>query len=140
MRYETSVEIEATPELIWPVLIDVERWPEWTPSMRRVERVDEGEFGVDSRVRIKQPRLPAVIWRVTAFEPGRSFSWIARGAGMTTVADHRLAAGPTGATVVTLSIHQSGPLAPVLALFTERLTKRYVLMEAGGLKARSEAR
>ena len=40
---------------------------------------------------------------------------------------------------VTLGIHQSGPLAPIVALLAGGRTKRYVQMEADGLKTRCEA-
>jgi carbon monoxide dehydrogenase subunit G len=33
MHHETSIEIAASPELIWSTLSDVERWPDWTRSV-----------------------------------------------------------------------------------------------------------
>jgi carbon monoxide dehydrogenase subunit G len=42
MRYETQVAIHATPEAVWAVLAEVERWPEWTPSMTLVRRLERG--------------------------------------------------------------------------------------------------
>ncbi len=135
--YEVSVEIDATPDQVWRVLTDVERWPEWTPSVTRVERLDEGPFQVGTTTRIKQPKFPPAVWRVTELEPGQSFSWTARGPGVTTLAGHRIAPRSNGAEV-TLSIRQTGPLAWLAGLITARLTKRYVRTEANGLKRRSE--
>ncbi|MEA2502067.1 MAG: hypothetical protein QOD01_2178 [Actinomycetota bacterium] len=137
MDYEFAVEIDAAPDEVWMALTDVERWPEWTPSMTRVERLDPGPFQVGSTARIKQPRFPAVVWRVTELEPGQSFSWTASGSGVTTLAGHRIT--PRGDGVeVTLSVRQTGPLAWLAGLITSRLTQRYVQMEANGLKRRSE--
>jgi hypothetical protein len=39
---------------------------------------------------------------------------------------------------VTFGIRQSGALAPMIALLTAARTKRYVQMEADGLKRRAE--
>jgi uncharacterized protein YndB with AHSA1/START domain len=137
LHYETTVEIDATPDEVWRVLTDIERWPEWTPSMTRVERLDEGPFQVGSTARVKQPRLPPTVWRVTDLEPGQSFSWTASGPGVTTLAGHRITPRSEGVGV-TLSIRQTGPLAWLARLITSRLTARYVQMEANGLKRRSE--
>ena len=137
MDYEISAEIDATPDQVWRVMTDVERWPEWTPSMTRVERLDPGPFQVGSTARIKQPKFPAVVWQVTELEPEQSFSWTASGAGVTTLACHRIT--PRGDGVeVTLSVRQTGPLAWLAGLITSRLTQSYIQMEANGLKRRCE--
>jgi uncharacterized protein YndB with AHSA1/START domain len=139
VEYEVAVEIAAPPERVWAVLVDVERWPEWTPTMTRVRRLDRGPFGTGSAARIKQPRLPPAVWRVTAFDPGRSFSWTATGPGVRTVAGHHLGPGSDGSVTVTLTIEQSGPLAGLLWRLTSGLTRRYVDTEAHSLKRRCEA-
>ncbi len=139
MRYEVSVDIDATPDEVWTVLTDVESWPEWTASMTRVRRLDSGPFGVGSRARVKQPWLPPVVWRVIEFEPGRSFAWQAESPGGTTVGDHRLTENPAGGVTATIEIRQAGPLASLFGMLTSGLTRRYVDLEANGLKRRSEA-
>ena len=136
---ETHVDIAAGPEEVWAVLVDVERWPEWTASMSKVERLDGGPFAVGSRVRIKQPRLPPTVWKVTALDPGQAFSWNAESPGVTTVADHRVTPAGPGVVKVTLGIRRSRPLAPVIDALFGRITRRYVAMEAEGLKRRCEA-
>jgi hypothetical protein len=45
-----------------------------------------------------------------------------------------------GGSKVTLWIEQTGLMVPMLALFYKGLTRRYVTMEAEGLKRRCEAR
>lgn len=134
MRYDISVEVEAAPERIWTVLTDVERWPEWTASMTRVDLVDSQPFGLGSEVLVKQPKLPETRWRVTLVEPGRSFTWQARRPGVTMVAAHRMAAPPGAPVKVTLSIAQTGFLAPPTGVLLAGLIRRYVTMEAYGLK------
>ena len=138
MHVETAVEIDAPPERVWEIMSDVERWPEWTASVERAQRLDDGPLRLGSRARLKQPKFPPVVWEVTDLEPGRSFSWTARSAGVTSVGHHRIAPGAAGAVTVTLRLDQEGPLAPLLAFFTSKLTRRYVEAEAQGLKRRCE--
>ncbi len=139
MDYAVSIAINAPPERVWAVLTDVRRWPEWTASMRDLRYVAGDSLVPGSRVRIQQPRLPAVVWDVTEVEPGESFSWVARSPGITTRATHRLTPGLSGGVTVSLGIQQRGPLAWLLELLTARLTRRYVQLEADGLKRRCEA-
>lgn len=138
MRVETAIEIDADQERVWEVMTDVERWPEWTASVERAERLDDGPLRVGSRARLKQPRFPPVVWDVTELEPGQSFAWTAKSPGVTSVGRHRAVPRTGGGVTVTLSLEQSGPLAPLLALFTAKLTRRYVDTEARGLKRRCE--
>ena len=79
------------------------------------------------------------MWEVTDLDPGRSFSWTAKNVGVTSVGEHRIAPHANHGATVTLSLRQQGPLAPVLAALTSKLTRRYVEAEAQGLKRRSEA-
>lgn len=137
MHFETSVDIDAPPETVWKLLKDVERWPDMTASMDRVELLDE-PFTLGSRARVHQPKLPAAVWTVTAFDDTRTFTWESRSTGVTTTGAHEIVATPDGGSTVRLTLDQKGPLAPVFALLAGRLTRRYVTMEAQGLKAKAE--
>jgi hypothetical protein len=137
-RFATSIEIAASPEEVWDVLSDVVRWPEWTESVSRVQLLDAGPLDLGSRVRITQPKLPVTVWEVAEFAPGVSFTWAAKHTGISTVAGHHVIADARGGTTVVLSIEQSGVLAPLVWLATRDLTRRYVGMEARGLKKRAE--
>ena len=139
MHVETAIEIDAPPREVWAVMTDVERWPEWTTSVERAERLDDGPLRVGSRARLKQPRFPPVVWEVTDLEPVRSFSWTAKNVGVTSVGEHRITPQASGGATVNLSLRQQGPLAPLLAILTSKLTRRYVEAEAQGLKRRCEA-
>jgi len=139
-QYRTVIDIDATPESVWSVLVDVERWPSWTASMNRVTRLDSGAFELGSAARVEQPRLPATVWRVTAFEHGTSFTWTARSPGLETGARHALVPRAGGGVRVVLEIWRCGALARLVGLLTSVLTRRYVEMEAAGLKQRCERR
>jgi uncharacterized membrane protein len=149
VHHETSIEIAASAELIWSTLSDVERWPEWTHSVSEVERLDAGEFGAGSRARVKQPGMPRLVWEVTEYVPGEVFSWASRAPGVTTTGGHRLVADPSGRAgagdvpgdrvTVILTLDQEGFLAPIVWRLTGSRSRRYVQMEADGLKRRCES-
>jgi uncharacterized membrane protein len=138
MRYEASVDIDAEPDRVWSVMADVERWPEWTRSITRAELLTPGPLAVGSRVRIKQPRLKAVVWTVTELDAGKGFVWRAVVPGLDSVAAHRIDSPAAGRSSVTLTLEQRGLLAPLLHLLTAKMTRRYIDYERLGLKARSE--
>src|SRR3712207_3889286 len=123
---ERVIDIAAPPERVWAAMSDVERWPAWTASVTRVERLDRGPFGVGSRARVRQPGFPAAVWTVTALEPGRSFAWRSAVPGLTSVGVHRVDPVADGASRVALSLTWSGPLAPVIRLLAGRRSRRYV--------------
>jgi carbon monoxide dehydrogenase subunit G len=45
MHIDQQMEIAARAERVWEVMIDVQRWPEWTPTVTSVERLDAGLSG-----------------------------------------------------------------------------------------------
>lgn len=140
MRFAVTTDIGATPETVWAVLTDVERWPEWNGSVRRTQRLDDGPFGVGSTVRMEQPRLRTAVWRVIELDPLRSFTWTAASGGVTSVGGHRLTPLGDDAVRVDLTMEQTGLLAPLVGLLASSTIRRYLRMEADGLKRHSERR
>jgi hypothetical protein len=61
--------VAADPDRVWAVQTDIDRWPEWTGSVRRAQRLDPGHLAVGSTARIEQPRLRPTRWRVTELAP-----------------------------------------------------------------------
>jgi uncharacterized membrane protein len=137
MRKDVTVDISAPPEVVWAVISDVESWPEWTASVTSVRRLSSEPLQVGSRVRIKQPRLPATVWTVSDLIEGEEFTWTADNPGVRTRASHRVV-GRTDGSQATLSIDQGGVLGSLVGLLYGSLTRRYLQMEAAGLKQRSE--
>ena len=135
-----TVEIAAPAERVWEVLTDVERWPEWTETVTSVQRLDEAPLRPGSRARIDQPKIPETEYVVTQLDPGRSFTWVATGPGVTTTARHAVEALPGGRSRVTLAVEQRGWLGSVMGRFYRRLTTRYLANEADGLRSRCEGR
>lgn len=68
MRFESSVDIDASPEKIWIMLSNLEEWPRWAPKIKRVEIVSPGPLGVNSQLRIKVKAGVAVKLRMTITE------------------------------------------------------------------------
>jgi len=140
MSVRVTISIAAPIAHVWSVLADVEHWPDWTPTITTVQRLERGPFGPGSAARIKQPKLPPVVWTVSEFVPLDHFTWSVASPGAVTIAGHQLAPGPDGSVTVTLSIHRTGPLAPLLDLVFGNLTREYVTTEAQCLKRTVEAR
>lgn len=129
-----------TPEALWPVLADVRGWPDWLPTVDAVQPVEPGRpEEVGASYVVEQPGLPRATWTVTAWEPGRSFTWESRSPGVVTTGRHVLE--PTAAgTTVRLSITWTGPLAPLVRLLLGRRSRGYVTREAAALEATAGAR
>lgn len=138
--FHIHVEIQASPEVVWAVMRDVERWPEWTPTVTSVRLLDKGALTIGSRAIVRQPKLPPARWRMTELdEPGRSFTWVSWGPGVRVIARHSVEVCGAGSQA-TLSLRFSGVLATLFAYITRGLNRRYLALEAEGLKQRSENR
>jgi uncharacterized membrane protein len=136
---EHTVRIDRPPAEVWRTLADVERWAEWTKTVRSIERRSGAGFAVGSTYRVAQPGLAPATWRITRIETGRVFDWETRPfPGTRVVGSHALAA-EGDATRVTLSIRSEGPLAFLLVPVLVPMSRRNLPIEAEGLKQRSEA-
>ena len=82
--------------------------------------------------------MPTLLWEVTELVPASSWTWVQRSPGAVTVARHRVVRTAEGTTVVDQELDQRGPVGTAVAVLVRRMTKRYLAMEALGLKARSE--
>lgn len=138
MITEDSIEIDAPPRLVWEVFTDVERWPEWTASVTSLAAMDGPGLAVGKRFAIKQPRMSKLVWRVTELEPGSSWTWVQRAPGAFASARHDVIAESSGRTLVRQRIEQRGALGALVGRLMLTTTRRYLKLEAQGLKARSE--
>src|SRR4051812_13830024 len=136
-QFSISIAIAAPPERVWEVMSDVDRWHEWTPSITAVKRLGGRPFAVGSRAMVRQPKFPPAIWKITAIEPGRSFTWISVGPGIRVVARHSVEPKDAGSRA-TLLLELQGIFGGVFGRLTKDITERYLAFEATGLKARSE--
>ncbi|OEU96934.1 SRPBCC family protein [Streptomyces oceani] len=140
MTVRQQISVQAPPAAVWAVLVDIESWPEYVSTVTSVRKDTRGALAAGSRVRVKQPGMPELTWTVTEFTEGRSFTWIASAAGVTTIGGHRLREATEGGCELELTIEHRGFLAPLLRVLTYRRTRRYVGNEANGMRLRAEAR
>lgn len=68
--------IAAPPSAVWKLLVDLDAWPRWGPTIRRA-RLDEShnELGLHATGSVQTSLLVAVPFVVTEFEPGRQWAW-----------------------------------------------------------------
>lgn len=72
-EFQASATINATPERIWSILTEASAYPEWEPSVDRIEgRIAPGET---LRVYSKLSLGRAFPVKVRVFEPGRKMTW-----------------------------------------------------------------
>lgn len=138
MITECAAEIDAPAAAVWDVFSDVERWPEWTASVTRLTALDAREVVVGNRFEIKQPRMPKLVWEVTEVTPGASWTWVQRSPGGLTVARHDVIPVGGDRTRIHQRLEQRGPIGALVGLLMRSMTRRYLDLEAEGLKARCE--
>ena len=77
-------ELRVSPATAWRLLVDVEQWPRWGPSVRRAA-LDDGETKLSAGAQ-------GTVWTavglplrfsVTEFEPGRRWAWTVAGVAAT---------------------------------------------------------
>jgi uncharacterized membrane protein len=138
MFTEDSTEIDAPPQLVWDVFTDVEHWPDWTASVTSLAGLDSPALAVGRRYAIKQPGMQRLVWKVTEIEPGSSWTWVQRSPGVLVTARHDVIAQPDGPTLVRQQLDQRGVLGALVGRLMAKKTKRFLELEAQGLKAQSE--
>lgn len=138
MKLENVVSIDTPMSVAWSVTNDIERWPQWTPTVKSVRRLDDGPFGCGSAALIKQPGLPEAKWVVTALVPGEQFTWESRILGTRMIATHELSTMDTGTQSV-LRIELIGIVARLLWPVISSLARQSLERENASLKARCES-
>jgi len=139
MHTEHRIDIDAPPERVWAVMTDIERWPEMTPSVTAVELTPKGPLTPTSEARITQPKFGSNVWRVTALDPGRSFTWETKRPGSRMVGSHTIEARTGGGSTVTLAVDSTGWAVALLGWALKGTGRRFVELEAAGLKRLAEA-
>jgi uncharacterized membrane protein len=75
MRFESSIEIAAPVKRVWTLIDKLEEWPQWMPSIKKIERLSNGPLAVGSRLSVtaKASGLTvALLMTITEFVPERN--------------------------------------------------------------------
>jgi uncharacterized membrane protein len=52
MVFQSSIDINAPVEKVWELIDELEEWPKWMPSIRKIERVSAGPLTVGSQLSV----------------------------------------------------------------------------------------
>ena len=138
MILENSKIIDAPLQSVWAITRDVTTWPEWTPTVTQILRLDDAPLATGSVVIIKQPGMSAKEWCVTEFWDGRGFTWETDERAIHMSATHELIGVDSG-TKSTLRLRISGCLAMLLWPLIYNSARKNLELENIGLKMRCEA-
>jgi uncharacterized membrane protein len=138
-NFEINVDIDAPPERVWNVMIDVERWHEWTRSITSIHKLQNGPLAVGDRALVRQPKLRPATWTVTQLIPGRKFIWESRNPGVRVIGHHMVEPRDDGSRV-TLIVQFEGFMGGFVGAILKKLNEQYLQFEAEGLKDRAEAK
>ena len=75
MKFQSIIDINAPAERIWAVIDKLEEWPQWMPSLRRIERLSEEPLTVGSQLSVtaKVSKLTVkLLMTITEFVPERT--------------------------------------------------------------------
>ena len=104
-----SIKIDTTVERLWATTIDVERWPDLTPTITRIERLDREPLAVGSKARIKQPGLPDRVWTVTRVDDSTHFEWRTQFGLLRMSGQHHIERAAPSGVINRLTIELTGP-------------------------------
>lgn len=141
-QLQTEIEIDATPERVWAILVDFAAYPEWNPFIRLIRGVPRA--GARLEVRIQPSGAKAMSFRPTvcAAVDARELRWLGR-VLLPGIFDgeHRFELQPlaVGKTQFRHGEHFRGLLVPFLRGSLERDTKRGFEEMNRALKVRAEA-
>ncbi|HET9672197.1 MAG TPA: SRPBCC family protein [Actinomycetota bacterium] len=125
---EGSIDVAASPEVVWDTLADFERWPSWSPGVGSVSLEGPVAEGTTFRWKAGATRLVSVLGLV---DRPRGIGWTGRAMGVRAIHVWRFAP-IDGGSRVTMEESFDGPVAK---LFRSRLRRRLDGTTAAGLRA-----
>lgn len=113
MRFESSIDINAPPRKVWAMIDKLEEWPQWMPSIKKIEMVSKGPLAVGSQLSVTAKvswLTVTLLMTITEFVPERTV--VMRGKALGTNLTRFYNLEPVdGKTRVTIGGDVSGALA-----------------------------
>jgi len=75
MRFESSIDINAPAEKVWALIDKLEEWPQWMPSIKKIERLSKEPLTVGSQLSVTAEvsgLTVTLLMTITEFVPQRS--------------------------------------------------------------------
>ena len=140
IRVTHETAIGAPPDHIWALATEIERWPDWLPTMSAARKLSPGPFAPGGRFELKQPLQPAAIREVTVRTRHKRFDWRRLSRGLLTLqARHEVAQSGTPS-ISRLSLCCAGPISVLLWPILWVVFAPTLRMENAALKRRCETR
>lgn len=119
MELSVSRSIPSPAAVVWRLLVEVEAWPRWGPTVSEAT-VPSGVVHGGARGTVRTSLGPSLPFSITRFEDGRTWAWSVAGIPATS---HHVRSTPDGC-VVTFGVPWWGPAyLPVCALALRRLDR-----------------
>ncbi len=73
MRFSSSIIINAPPDDVFALVDNLEDWPQWIPSIKKIEKVSEGPLREGSQIRVtaRSGITIELLMTLTEFIPGQ---------------------------------------------------------------------
>ena len=75
MRFESSIDIDAPVTKVWALVDKLEEWPQWMPSIKRIDKISEGPLAVGSQLSVTAKvngLIVKLLMMITNFVPERN--------------------------------------------------------------------
>ena len=127
MRFSSSIVISAPPEKVFVLVDNLEDWPLWIPSIKKIEKVSEGPLKEGSQIRVtaKSGVTVKFLMTLTEFVPGQRGVLEGRILGTRMVRYSNFEAVDQG-TKLTAGGEVKGPLAFLVRRGGQRLSEEIV--------------
>lgn len=107
-----TVTTSASPEQVWPLYAEVDRWLEWDSGLQAVTL--DGPFAVGSRGTLQVEGQPPLVWELVEVTANASFTDVTEIPGVATLTFvHRIEPRPEGSAIVH-EVRIEGPAAEQL--------------------------